>query len=61
MRLSKVLREQGVGHNICPTPRHLARSCGIALRFDPALRETVTAAAAAAAVVAVTVVEDTPD
>jgi len=60
MRLSKVLREQGVGHSIRPTPRHLARSCGIALRFDPALRETVTAAAAAA-VVAVTVVEDTPD
>lgn len=59
MRLSRTLRAEGVDHAVCPTPRHLAASCGIALRFLPDLRETVEAAAAAHAV-SLVVVQDPP-
>ncbi|HOV29055.1 MAG TPA: DUF3343 domain-containing protein [Synergistales bacterium] len=34
MILHRRLRELGVKDDICPTPRHLADSCGISLRFD---------------------------
>ena len=34
MRLHAALNEAGVTHDICPTPRDLDASCGIALRFD---------------------------
>ncbi len=34
MRLHAALRKAGVPHEICPTPRDLDESCGIALRFD---------------------------
>lgn len=31
--LHKRLKELGVPHHICPSPRHLTESCGIALKF----------------------------
>ncbi len=34
MRLHAALNEAGIPHDICPTPRDLDASCGIALRFD---------------------------
>ena len=34
MRLHAALTKAGVPHDICPTPRDLDASCGIALRFD---------------------------
>ncbi len=34
MRLHAALKGAGVPHDICPTPRDLDASCGIALRFD---------------------------
>ena len=34
MRLHAALKKAGVPHDICPTPRDLDASCGIALRFD---------------------------
>jgi len=34
MILHRRLRSLGLRDDICPTPRHLADSCGISLRFD---------------------------
>jgi hypothetical protein len=35
MCLRRILRERGLPCQVCPTPRDLDDSCGIALRFDP--------------------------
>ncbi|MCX7827983.1 MAG: DUF3343 domain-containing protein [Thermanaerothrix sp.] len=41
MMLHKRLRELMVPHHVCPSPRHLTESCGIALKFDEAYLEQV--------------------
>lgn len=45
MILHRRLRSLGVRDDICPTPRHLADSCGISLRFDVLQAEAVREAA----------------
>jgi hypothetical protein len=50
MILHRHLRVLGLRDEICPTPRHLADSCGIALRFDAVQSEVVREAAASLAI-----------
>ena len=48
--LHRRLRSLGVLDDICPTPRHLADSCGISLRFDSLQADAVREAAASLAI-----------
>jgi hypothetical protein len=50
MILHRHLRNLGLRDDICPTPRHLADSCGISLRFDSLLADAVREAAASLAI-----------
>jgi hypothetical protein len=45
MRLRGLMKERRIDCQICPTPRDLADSCGIALRFSPDRRGEVEALA----------------
>jgi hypothetical protein len=45
MILHRHLRDLGLNDEICPTPRHLADSCGISLRFDALNADAVREAA----------------
>jgi hypothetical protein len=45
MMLHKRLKELGVPHHICPSPRHLTESCGIALKFPDDALEAVKCSA----------------
>ncbi len=60
MRLSGALRRLDVGHSLCPTPRHLSKSCGLALRFPSIEEEAVREAARSVSVNASFVRERTP-
>lgn len=46
MILHSRLKALGLKDDICPTPRHLADSCGISLRFDALQVDAVREAAA---------------
>ena len=50
MRLAAELKRRGTTCTLCPTPRHLSRSCGLALRFAPEDEAAVRAAASSVAV-----------
>ncbi|ACZ18490.1 DUF3343 domain-containing protein [Thermanaerovibrio acidaminovorans] len=45
MMLHRRLREVGLEHHICPSPRHLTESCGIALKMSGELVERALEAA----------------
>jgi hypothetical protein len=49
-RLAAELKRRGTTCTLCPTPRHLSRSCGLALRFSPEDEAAVRAAASSVAV-----------
>lgn len=57
MLLHRRLRSLGLRDDICPTPRHLADSCGISLRFDALQAEVVREAAESLAIPVELVVE----
>ena len=59
-RLHRSLRAQGVDHALCPTPRRLAASCGVALRFAREDEPRVQRSADAQAVPVDLVNEDRP-
>ena len=59
-RLHRSLRVQGLPHALCPTPRHLAASCGLALRFASDLEGEVRRSADALSVPVDLVCEERP-
>jgi hypothetical protein len=41
LKAEKILKEQGIVHKLIPVPRQISSDCGVCLRVEAGLRDTV--------------------